>query len=126
MRRGAVLTNCWRASLDLCPGARGTAAKPSPSRHTKSRCTQPLELLGGAVAVASVARMVAAAEPDRLVLLRREEHRGNSAAFVRAVAERLICASAASAPGIGFPGGHRHLEGTFLGDDGFAHGKEWR
>src|ERR1700712_5210374 len=71
----------------------------------------------GAVAHWRLGGVLAAAEPDIAVLLGLVFQRAKRAAFVGAVAERLLGRHAADTPPIGFAGFHRCLDRRFLGDD---------
>src|SRR5260370_39808575 len=62
------------------------------------RAHQGSERIMGSVAERLAARRLAAAEPDFFGLPGGKSHRGQPGVLVRAVAERLIAAAAASAP----------------------------
>ena len=70
-----------------------------------------------AVAEGRVRRLLAAAEPDLLGLLRREWLRRHADSLMRPVAERLVRRSSAGAPVVGLAGLDHGRVGPLLGDD---------
>jgi hypothetical protein len=74
-----------------------------------------------AVAERTLLGVLTGAEIDRAVRLGLERHRGESRAFVGAVAEGLVLAVAAGAPVVGLAGFNEDGDGRLLRDVGGGH-----
>src|SRR5438046_3115065 len=80
--------------MTTCP----SVLPPAAARPRGYRAHQESERVVGSVAARLAAGRFAAAQPDFFCLLGDKGNRGNAGDLVRAVAERLVAATAASAP----------------------------
>src|SRR5579862_431239 len=94
---------------------------PGMTRYLTDGEKPALNLLVAAVAERLVVGGLAAAKPNLLGLLRFEDERPEAHRFVRAVAEGLLRAASASAPGIVLAGFDIDAVRRFLGGNGIAH-----